>query len=162
MRLPKQGRNPHHWTEAGAFHRNESGGRSSMSAGHRQRARMINDLPGKGTSRPQTSCLRTRTGASVQPTILVHGRIRHAKDPLVHVRTRHASKGLWVVNQLVGYPGRPRGGLIIVPSRHPFQQVPTPPPLWGGRGLCKSNAPAPSEYPLPLGHSVEKRNMCVL
>ena len=29
------------------------------------------------------------------------------------------------VCQLVGYPGRPRGGLTIVPSRHP-QQVPTP------------------------------------
>lgn len=25
-----------------------------------------------------------------------------------------------------------------------------------GRGLCKSDAPAPSESPLPLGHSVEK------
>jgi hypothetical protein len=126
----------HLWTEAGAYHRNESGGRSSMSAGHRQRARMINDRPlrSKGWARAD---LKPRVensdlGASVQPTILVHGRIRHAKDPLVHVRTRHASKGLWVVNQLVGYPGRPRGGLIIVPSRHLFQQVPTPPPLMGG------------------------------
>ena len=33
--------------------------------------------------------------------------------------------------QLVGYPGRPRGGLTIVPSRHLFQQVPTP-----SGGLC--------------------------
>ena len=61
--------------------------------------------------------------------------------------------------QFVGYPGRPRGGLTIVPSRHLFQQVPTP-----IGGLCKSATPAPrwlaplgaSEHPLPLGRSVEK------
>ena len=66
------------------------------------------------------------------------------------------------VCQLVGYPGRPRGGLTIVPSRHLFQQVPTP-SLWA-RGLCKSATPAPrwlaplgaSEHPMPLGRSVEK------
>jgi len=47
--------------------------------------------------------------------------------------------------QLVGYPGRPRGGLTIVPSRH-FSNSDDPSPM--GRGLCKNLlAPAPKRIP---------------
>lgn len=61
------------------------------------------------------------------------------------------------------YPGRPRGGLTVVPSRHLFLQDADPVPQSGKRTLQEPYAaPAPSEYPLPLGHSVEKRNVCVL
>ena len=102
-------------------------------------------------------------GASVQPTILVHGRIRHAKDPLVHVRTRHASKGLWVVNQLVGYPGRPRGGLIIVPSRHLFQQVPTPPHTEYGKRTLQERCSRPKRIPSAFGSfGGETQRVCPL
>ena len=38
-----------------------------------------------------------------------------------------------------------------------FPTVPTPPPCGGKRTLQELLAPAPCEYPLPLGHSVEKR-----
>ena len=73
--------------------------------------------------------------------------------PSLGSRNKHVRFVSWF------YPGRPRGGLTFVPSRHLFQQVPTP-----IGGLCKSATPAPrwlaplgaSEHPLPLGRSVEK------
>ena len=56
------------------------------------------------------------------------------------------------------YPGRPRGGLTVVPSRHLLLQDAEPVPQSGKRTLQEPYAaPAPSEYPLPLGHSLEKR-----
>jgi hypothetical protein len=60
------------------------------------------------------------------------------------------------VCQLVGYPGRPRGGLTNRPVSSPFPTG-ADPSLVGERTLQEPLAPAPSEYPLPLGHSVEKR-----
>jgi hypothetical protein len=56
--------------------------------------------------------------------------------------------------QLVGYPGRPRGGLTVVPSRH-LQQVPTS--TTRGRRLYKSAPPRthpscpPLLGPMPSG-----------
>jgi hypothetical protein len=88
----KQGRILHHWKEAGAFHRNESGGRSSLSAGHRQRARMIKNRPRQKQERARADLKprveRTRTGASV------------------------LSVGF--------HPGRPRGGLTNRPVSSPI------------------------------------------
>jgi hypothetical protein len=95
--------NHHHWTEAGAHilrlsepgKASSSREESSMSAGHRERARKISNLTTrgrKGTSRSQP-----------------------------HVD----NSDLQNVRLSVGFnPGRPRGGLTFVPSRHP-QQVPT-------------------------------------
>ena len=117
LRASRQQRpNHHHWTEAGAhiLRLSEPGKagspreESSMSAGHKERARKISNLPArgrKGTSRSQP-----------------------------HVD----NSDFQYVRLSVGFnPGRPRGGLTFVPSRHP-QQVPT---IARSNGFYKSAPP---------------------
>ena len=100
-----------------------------MSAGHRERARKINNLPAigrKGTSRPQPSCFEVCPFVSWFNSFLMEKSF---------------------------YPGRPRGGLTIVPSRH-LQQVPT---IARSNGFYKSAPPRthpscpPLLGPMPSG-----------
>ena len=96
-----------------------------MSAGHRERARKISNLPARGSKGTSRS----------QPHV--------DNSDLQHVRLS------------VGFnPGRPRGGLTFVPSRHP-QQVPTSaaaeafirvPHLAPTRRAHRSLAPCPLEH----------------
>ena len=142
----KQGRVIHHWTEAGAYHRNESGGRSSMSAGHRQRARMIKNHSRqkqewtRADLKPRVE--RTRAGAPVCQ--LVHllsnpfrriARLMGNTEPLSRTATRRPDN-------------RPVSSL--------FQQC-RPLPC-GGEDFARALWLPPQANTLLLGHSVEKRN----
>ena len=85
-------------------HAGKSGGRSSVSAGHAQRARMIsNHLDGYEQTLPRMFI--TRTGASVCQLVQLLSQADRSPNGMTQSL----------------YPGRPRGGLTFVPSHHPHQ-----------------------------------------
>ena len=80
---------------------------SSISSGHGRNSRLINNRLRQRQKRARvTLTLMLGIGTSTRPFVSWFNSLPQEKSI---------------------YPGRPRGGLTFVPSRHLFQEVPTPP-----------------------------------